>query len=98
MGRLSFGHMLFFGSGAYAAGLLVRYVTPNPLLAILVGICGGALVGAILGPVVVRATGACFALINLAFDQVGYFLALSPLPSLQAVRMDSLSLFQRSPF
>ena len=76
MGRLSFGHMLFFGSGAYGAGLLVRYATPNPLAAILVGICGGALVGAILGPVVVRATGACFALINLAFNQVGYFLAL----------------------
>ncbi|MGZ3612756.1 MAG: branched-chain amino acid ABC transporter permease [Thermodesulfobacteriota bacterium] len=76
MGRLSFGHMLFFGSGAYAAGLLVRYATPNPFLAILAGICGGALVGGILGPVVVRATGACFALINLAFNQVGYFLAL----------------------
>jgi branched-chain amino acid transport system permease protein len=76
MGRLSFGHMLFFGSGAYAAGLLVRYATPNPLAAILAGICGGALVGAILGPVAVRATGACFALINLAFNQVGYFLAL----------------------
>jgi branched-chain amino acid transport system permease protein len=74
MGRLSFGHMLFFGSGAYGAGLLVRYVTPNPLLAILAGICGGALVGGILGPIVVRATGACFALINLAFNQVGYFL------------------------
>jgi branched-chain amino acid transport system permease protein len=30
----------------------------------------------IIGPVVVRTTGACFALINLAFDQVGYFLVL----------------------
>jgi len=76
MGRLSFGHMLFFGSGAYAAGLLVRYATPNPFVAILAGILGGALVGVILGPVAVRATGACFALINLAFNQVGYFLAL----------------------
>jgi branched-chain amino acid transport system permease protein len=76
MGRLSFGHMLFFGSGAYAAGLLARYGTPNPYLAILVGICAGAMVGGILAPVVVRATGACFALVNLAFNQVGYFLAL----------------------
>lgn len=76
MGRLSFGHMLFFGSGAYAAGLLVRYGTPNPYLAILIGICAGAMVGGILAPVVVRATGACFALVNLAFNQVGYFLAL----------------------
>ena len=76
MGRLSFGHMLFFGSGAYAAGLLARYETPNPYLAILIGICAGAMVGGILAPVVVRATGACFALVNLAFNQVGYFLAL----------------------
>ena len=76
MGRLSFGHMLFFGSGAYAAGLLARYGTPNPYLAILIGICAGAMVGGILAPVVVRATGACFALVNLAFNQVGYFLAL----------------------
>jgi len=76
MGRLSFGHMLFYGSGAYAAGLLVRYGPPNPYLAILIGICAGALVGGILAPVIVRATGACFALVNLAFNQVGYFLAL----------------------
>jgi branched-chain amino acid transport system permease protein len=76
MGRLSFGHMLFFGSGAYAAGLLVRYITPNPFAAVLAGIAGGALAGTVLGPVAIRATGACFALINLAFNQVGYFLAL----------------------
>ena len=76
MGRLSFGHMLYFGSGAYAAGLLARYATPNPILAIFASILAGALVGAVLGPVIVRATGACFALINLAFNQVGYFLAL----------------------
>ena len=76
MGRLSFGHMLYFGSGAYAAGLLARYVTPNPILAVLAALLAGALVGCVLGPVMVRATGACFALINLAFNQVGYFLAL----------------------
>jgi len=98
MGRLSFGHMLFFGSGAYGAGLLVRYVTPNPLAAILVGICGGALVGAVLGPVVVRATGACFALINLAFNQVGYFLALVAFAKFTGGE-DGLSLtFSKTPF
>jgi len=98
MGRLSFGHMLFFGSGAYAAGLLVRYATPNPLLAIFVGICGGALVGAILGPIVVRATGACFALINLAFNQVGYFLALVAFAKFTGGE-DGLSLtFSKIPF
>ena len=76
MGRLSFGHMLYLGTGAYAITLFSVHVSQNPLLAILAGICAGALVGVILGPIIVRTTGACFALINLAFDQVGYFLVL----------------------
>jgi branched-chain amino acid transport system permease protein len=98
MGRLSFGHMLFFGSGAYAAGLLVRYGTPNPYLAILIGICAGAFVGGILAPVIVRATGACFALVNLAFNQVGYFLALVAFANFTAGE-DGLSLtFSVVPF
>lgn len=98
MGRLSFGHMLFFGVGAYAAGLMVRYATPNPFVAILIGIGGGAWVGGILGPVVVRATGACFALINLAFNQVGYFLALVAFAKFTGGE-DGLSLtFSKTPF
>lgn len=76
LGRLSFGHMLYFGVGAYAGGLFARYVTPNSLLAMLVSLSAGALIGLILGPIIVRTTGACFALINLAFNKVGYFLAL----------------------
>ncbi len=76
MGRLSFGHMLYLGTGAYAITLFSEHVSQNPLLAILAGICAGALIGVIIGPVIVRTTGACFALINLAFDQVGYFLVL----------------------
>ncbi|MRR15094.1 MAG: branched-chain amino acid ABC transporter permease [Deltaproteobacteria bacterium] len=76
MGRLSFGHMLYLGTGAYAIALFSEHISQNPLLAVLAGIAAGALIGVILGPVVVRTTGACFALINLAFDQVGYFLVL----------------------
>ena len=76
MGRLSFGHMLYLGTGAYAVTLFTEHVSRNPFLAILVGICAGALIGVIIGPLVVRTTGACFALINLAFNQVGHFLAL----------------------
>ncbi len=76
MGRLSFGHMLYLGTGAYALTLFTEHVSKNPFLAILAGICAGALVGIILGPIIVRTSGACFALINLAFDQVGYFLVI----------------------
>ena len=76
MGRLSFGHMLFLGAGAYGATLFAEHVSPNPFLSVLFAIVAAAAVGALLGPVVVRTTGAAFALINLAFNQVGHFLVL----------------------
>jgi branched-chain amino acid transport system permease protein len=77
MGRLSFGHMLYLGLGAYAAALCAEHLNDNPFLALFAGTLGGALAGVILGPIVVRTTGACFALINLAFNQVGYFLVVT---------------------
>lgn len=76
MGRLSFGHMLYLGTGAYTVTLFSEHVSGNPLLAILAALAAGALIGVILGPIIVRTTGACFALINLAFCQVGHFLVL----------------------
>jgi len=76
MGRLSFGHMLYLGTGAYAIMLFAEHVSQNPFLAIPAGTAAGALVGVLLGPIIIRATGACFALINLAFNQIGYFLVL----------------------
>jgi branched-chain amino acid transport system permease protein len=79
MGRLSFGHLLFLGTGAYCSGLFLKYVNKNPILAILVGIIFAGLLGMLIGLIIVRTTGACFALINLAFNQIGFFLVLSPL-------------------
>jgi branched-chain amino acid transport system permease protein len=79
MGRLSFGHLLYLGTGAYATGLFIKHVDKNPIAAILIGVIASVAIGMILGPIVVRTTGACFALINLAFNQVGFFLVLSPL-------------------
>jgi len=79
MGRLSFGHMLFLGTGAYCSGLFIRYISGNPLLAILMGIFMAGLLAMLIGLIIVRTTGACFSLINLAFNQIGFFLVLSPL-------------------
>ena len=76
MGRLSFGHMLFLGTGAYGVALFADYVSPNPFLALVLTIVATGAVGALIGPIIVRTTGAAFALINLAFNQLGYFLAL----------------------
>jgi branched-chain amino acid transport system permease protein len=76
LGRLSFGHMLYLGTGAYAAALTAGWLGGNPLLSLAAAAAAGALVGLVLGPIAVRATGASFALINLAFNQVGHFVAL----------------------
>ncbi len=77
MGRLSFGHVLYLGTGVYVATLFSIYVNSNPLLSMFAGILGGAIIGAILGLIVVKLGGASFALVNLAFNQVGYFLVSS---------------------
>ena len=76
MGRLSFGPMLFLGSGAYAVTLFAEHLSPNPFLALALAVATAAAVGALIGPIIVRTTGAAFALINLAFNQIGHFLVL----------------------
>ncbi len=82
MGRLSFGHLLYLGTGAYCCGLFIKYGGKDPLLAMGVGIVAAGLLGMLIGLIVVRATGACFALMNLAFNHIGFFLVLSPLRSI----------------
>lgn len=76
MGRISFGHMLYLGSGAYGAALTARFFSTDPFLAIAMGMAAGAAVGLLLGPIVVKTKGAAFALINVAFNQIGYFVVL----------------------
>jgi branched-chain amino acid transport system permease protein len=76
LGRLSFGHMLYLGVGAYGAALSAGALGGNPLLALAAATVLGAAAGLLLAPITVRTTGACFALINLAYNQVGHFLAL----------------------
>lgn len=79
MGRLSFGHVLFLGTGAYISALFIIHVNNNPFLAIAAAIVAGAVLAAITGPILIHTSGAPFALIALALNQVGYFLAQSGL-------------------
>jgi branched-chain amino acid transport system permease protein len=74
MGRLSVGPMLFLGTGVYGAAMCCVYLTANPVVCIAAGIVCGTLLGMLLGPVTVRAAGAAFALVNMAFNQVGFFM------------------------
>jgi branched-chain amino acid transport system permease protein len=55
------------------------FLSSDPFVAIACGVAAGTLVGLLLGPMLVRTRGAAFALSNLAFNQVGYFLVLVPL-------------------
>lgn len=82
MGRLSFGHFLYYGAGAYGTGLFIKYILANPLVAIVAGIMLSTVLAILLGIVVVRATGACFALLNASFNVIGCFIVMSPLRSI----------------
>lgn len=95
MGHLSFGHMLYLGAGAYGTAMFGYFVSPNPFLAICCGIMTAAVLGLILGSVVVRTSGAAFALLNLALNEVGAFMVLVPFPELTGGE-DGLSVYFES--
>ena len=92
MGQLSFGHMLYLGAGSYGTAMFADLISPNPFLGIVCGILTAALLSFILGLVVVRTSGACFALLNLALNEVGAFMVLVPFPQWTGGE-DGLSVF-----
>jgi branched-chain amino acid transport system permease protein len=80
MGQLTFGIMLYFGTGTYAATIFWARVSPNPLLGIAVGVAAGVLVSLVVGALTIRLRGPIFALANMGFNQVGFFIAAYPFP------------------
>ncbi|MHB1160933.1 MAG: branched-chain amino acid ABC transporter permease [Chloroflexota bacterium] len=79
MGRLSFGHVLYYGAGAYICSAFIVYATPNPLLGALAGVALTIPIAMLIGLIVARADGAPFALTNLGFNAVGLFIVQSAL-------------------
>jgi branched-chain amino acid transport system permease protein len=76
-GLFSFGHAMFFGTGAYATALALKHVSGLPLLAAFgIGVLAAALLALALSPIVVRVSGTAFAMLHLAFSQMMYVLAL----------------------
>jgi branched-chain amino acid transport system permease protein len=74
-GLLSFGHAAFWGSAAYAAGLIaIHSGLPFPV-AVLGGAGLAALLAVPIGYLCVRNTGIYFAMVTLAFAQMIYFVA-----------------------
>jgi branched-chain amino acid transport system permease protein len=74
-GVMSFGHAAYFGLGAYATGLTLKYLVPSTPVAFLVGVAIGTLGGMVIGYLIVRLRGIYFALATIAFGQVFYFIA-----------------------
>ncbi len=71
-GQYSFGHAAFFGTAAYATGILQLRYGVNAWLGLLIGIAAGTLVGAVTGALSFRSglRGSYFALVTLAFAEV----------------------------
>lgn len=73
-GILSFGHAMFFGTGAYVSGILLKH-NGWPLGSVLLAVIGIAIIQSLLvGVVSLRVRGVYFAMATLAFAQMFYIL------------------------
>jgi len=78
-GQFSFGHALFFGTGAYIQAIAQLQGGINPWIALPLAVAGAALVGLFVGALSFRygLKGSYFALVTLAFAEVFRIVALS---------------------
>jgi branched-chain amino acid transport system permease protein len=76
-GMLSFGQALFFGVGAYCAGVLATKYGISAFLAIPVAMLFSAVIAFLIGLVCVRRSGLYFIMITFAFNQMVFFIAYS---------------------
>jgi branched-chain amino acid transport system permease protein len=73
-GLLSFGHALYFAAGVYGVDILVTHAHWPLWTAATAAVLGGTLLAALLGSVALRTVGIAFAMVTLAFAQVGSIL------------------------
>ena len=74
-GLLSFGHAAFWGTSAYATGLIAIHSGLPFYVAVLGGGAAAALIALPIGYLSVRCSGIYFAMVTLAFAQMVYFIA-----------------------
>ena len=74
-GLPSFGHGAFFGTGAYAFGMLQLKVLPNLWFDLLGAVLVTALLGAAVAAFISHRRGIYYALLTIAFGQVFWFVA-----------------------
>ena len=75
-GIVSLGHAAFFGLGGYAAGLLAKHITPDPLTGLLLGGLVSALAGAVMSLTVLRGNDLTRLMVTLGFALILYELAI----------------------
>ncbi len=76
-GLLSFGHAVYFGSAAYGAAFVVKYLHITSMEAFLAaGLLSGLLIAAVFGFICVRYTRIFFSILTLALSQVLWSLAI----------------------
>ncbi len=75
-GLPSFGHGAYFGVGAYAFGLMQKYVGANLWLDLAGAMLAAALCGAIVAAFISHRRGIYYALMTIAFCQIFWFVAI----------------------
>ena len=76
-GMVSFGHAMFFGTGAYAFGLMMQKAGVSIPVAMLTSVAVCAAIGAVIGAICVRLKEIYFSFLTLAFQMLIYSVILS---------------------
>ncbi|MBI3089330.1 MAG: branched-chain amino acid ABC transporter permease [Candidatus Tectomicrobia bacterium] len=76
VGYVSFGHVVFFGVGAYVGGIAMAHGTAWPLAVLFAGL-GAALLAVVIGYPCLRLRGAYFAIAMLAVNELVRILVLA---------------------
>lgn len=74
-GILSFGQGIFFGVGAYTAGLILKAHPESLVMSLLGASALAATIAFLVGVVAVRRSGIYFVMLTFAFSQMAYFAA-----------------------
>ncbi|WP_420473150.1 branched-chain amino acid ABC transporter permease [Noviherbaspirillum sp. ST9] len=76
-GMVSLGHAAYFGTGAYAVGILMQHGISSAWVSWPLAMAASAFLAAIVGLISLRTRGVYFIMITLAFAQMVYFLFIS---------------------
>ncbi len=74
-GIITLGHSAYFGTGAYAAGILAVHLTGEPLVGLVAGTLAAGLLGFVTGIVILRTRGLALLMLTLAITSLCFEVA-----------------------